>query len=192
MIGELSIVTGPTVEPVTLAEVLTHCHADSGPEDDYIEDILIPAARLKAEEYQNRGYLSQSVKLIFDGYPSGQIQLPYSPVISITSVKYYDTDSTEAEIDTTDFDIDLNKDPAVMTLNYDSSYPTTLLRNQSGFEINYVAGYGTIASSVPAKVKMAILFLVGVWYTDRGMINEVPEPFYNILRPDRLRLKGEN
>lgn len=182
------IVTPPSVEPVSLDEVLVHTHADSGPEDSYFTDILVPAARQKAEEYQNRAYLTQTLRLVFDGYPSGSIELPYSPVISVDSVKYYGTDSTEYEIPLTNLDVDVTADPCVINLKYGLTMPSTTLRANSGFQVNYTAGYGATASQVPQKVKLAILFLVGYWYREKGVTDEIPNAFYNLLRPDRLRI----
>lgn len=188
MTGRMTVITPPTLEPVALAEALQHCHADSGVEDSYIQNILIPAARQKAEDYQNRAYLSQTIKLVFDSYPESTILLPFSPVISISSIKYFDTANTEATFSSSYYSTDLNSDPARIYLKDGYTWPTTTLRPQSGFEVNYVAGYGATAASVPAKVKMAILFLVGFWYENRGMAEELPEAFYNVLRPTRLKM----
>lgn len=189
--GQLIVVSPPTVEPVSLNEVLVHTHADSGPEDDYINNILIPAARVKAEEYLNRGIMSQTVKVVFDGYPYGTIKLPYSPVISVSNIKIYDEDSTETEIELTEFDINTDTDPATVTLKSRNTYPTITLRPVSGFEINYLSGYSVLPASLPKaamKIKLAIMFLVGWWYTNRGMEQDIPVAFYNTLRDDRLKL----
>lgn len=50
-------------------------------EDDYIEDILIPAARRDCETFQNRAYLEQTLELWLDSFPDkGYIELPMPPL----------------------------------------------------------------------------------------------------------------
>jgi uncharacterized phiE125 gp8 family phage protein len=187
MEGRIKIVTAPTVEPVTLTEALRQCHADPGTEDAWFT-LAITAARVKAEEYQNRAFLQQTINYILDGYPCLPLKLPMSPVTAVSSIKTYDTDNTEVSLDLTDFYFDYNSDPAMINLDYGKTWPTTTLRANSSIVIQYVAGYGMAASSVPSPVKMAILFLVGYWYENRGMEHNIPDSFYNTLRPNRLHI----
>lgn len=187
MNGRIKIGTAPELEPVSLTEALQHCHANAGIEDSWFT-LAIKAARIKAEEYHNRAYLQQTINYILDGYPCLPLKLPMSPVSEVLSIKTYDTDNIEASLDLVDFYFDYNSDPAIINLDFGKTWPTTMLRENSSIVIQYIAGYGTTQSSVPSLVKMAILFLVGYWYENRGMEHEVPDAFYNTLRPDRLHI----
>jgi uncharacterized phiE125 gp8 family phage protein len=185
--GRATIYAKPAIEPLTLSQVLAHTHADSGPEDDTLL-LYLEAARLKAEEYQRRAYINQTIDCIFDEYPDTPILLPMSPVSEVTSIKIYDTEDTETSLDLDNFNIDYASDPARISHNYSLTWPTTMLRPSGGLVIRYTAGYGATASDVPATARMAILLLVGFWYDKKGMDQDPPKAFYDLLRPDRLKL----
>ena len=188
MQGRIHIVTAPSVEPVSLSEALTHCHADSSVEDSWFT-LAIQAAREKAEEYQGRAYIEQVIEWILDGFPHTPALLPRSPVMTFTSLKYYDTADTEYSLTLTDLHIDTDSDPARIILDYGLTWPSIVLREGSSVIIRYSAGYGATAASVPAKVRLAILFLVGYWYENRAIeFTDPPGTFYDLLRPDRLHI----
>jgi len=54
-----------------------------------------------------------------------------------------------------------------ISLKYGKTWPSTTLRPHRGVLITFVAGYGDDASSVPEKVKLAILLLIGDYYSNR-------------------------
>jgi uncharacterized phiE125 gp8 family phage protein len=186
--GRIKVVTPPTIEPVTLAEALTHCHVSSDVEDDWFT-ATIKAAREAAENYQHRSYIEQTLELTFDCYPETPILLPLGPTVedSVASIKIYDTADAETSLTLTDFFIDTDADPARISFNYGLTWPTTTLRNHSSVVIQYKAGYGTTAASVPYSVKEAMLLYIGHFYNNRaGEISEFPKAFHDLLRPDRL------
>lgn len=186
--GRVKVITPPTVEPVTLAEALQHCHAINSVEDTWFT-MAIQAAREAAENYQHRSYLEQTLELTFDEYPETPILLPLGPTIeaSVASIKIYDTANVETSLTLTDFFIDTDSQPARISFDYGNTWPSTLLRSHSSVVIQYKAGYGTTAASVPMSVKFAILLYIGHWYENRACeAIEPPAAFFNLLRPDRL------
>lgn len=186
--GRIKIVTGPSVEPVTLSEALQHCHAVSSVEDSWFTTV-IQAAREAAEEYHQRAYIQQTLEVAYDGTPVLPIQLPRSPTIEVSSIKTYDLDNAETELDLSDFIIDVDAEPAIIDFNYGNTWPSSSFRDISSVKIRFTAGYGTDATTVPAVVKSAILLYIGYLYENRACETvEPPAAFYNLLRPSRLHI----
>jgi len=192
---KLRVITGPTVEPVALDDVKLHAHIDSDVEDDIITS-WIKAGRIAAENFQWRAYYTQKLELIFDEYPPKIFELPRSPLISVESVKYYDTDNTEYEFDLNDLIIDTGSCPGRISLAYNETWPTTTLRPIDGFKVRYFAGYGDsedttttddgTVSAIPESVKSAI-YIYCTWHNEnRAGETPIPSAFYDLLRPDKV------
>jgi len=157
-------------EIVTLGEAKSHLRVDST-DDDFVITSMIKAACKYCEGFQRRTYITQTRYLWLDAFPSGDhIVMPYPPLQSITSILYYDTDDTEATFAATNYYVDAVNDPGRVYLNYGYSWPTTALRPRNGIKITYVAGYGTLTSSLPDMVRQAALMLIGHWYENRETV----------------------
>lgn len=186
--GNLKLVTPPEVEPVTLEEALTQCHADEGVEDEWFLS-AISAAREACEDYQWRAYISQVYDLFFDSIPNTPLYIPRAPLIEVQSVKVYDSDNVEYDVDLDTFVISADSEPARLTLAKEKQWPAKDLRSMSAVKIRFRAGYGESADLVPVSVKRAILLYVGWMYGNReGEGKELPKAFYDLLRPNRLYL----
>lgn len=183
----IKIITAPTVEPVTVAEVKLHAHIDHDVEDTVLTT-WIKTARGLAEDYQRRSFITQTIELTYDDYPDVPLLLPRAPVQSVTSIKIYDTDNVETSLTLNNFIIDLDSQPARIDLGYLKSWPTTMLRPIAGVKIRYVAGYGDAAMSVPANVKDAIMLYCTYRNENRAGEIEAPKQFYDLLRHDRIHL----
>lgn len=180
------VITGPTVEPVTVDEVKLCTRVAHTVEDTLIAQ-WIKAARKMAEEYQHRTFLQQTYVLTFDEYPNRCFDIPQPPLIEVTSIKYYDTDNTEYTLDSSNYFVDLTSEVGRVSLNYAINWPTTLLRPINGLVVEFVAGYGTTADDVPESVKNAIYLYCTHMYENRdNEAGTVPEQFFDILRPDRM------
>ena len=111
----LTLVTGPTDEPVNLADAKQHLrvHPSFTDDDPYILE-CIQTARRKCEEIQRRAYLTQTWRLSLKSWPGrdyqnwptaltadgdnyykfNHIKLPLPPLQSVTSVVYTDLTGT--------------------------------------------------------------------------------------------------
>jgi len=177
----LKLVTAPSSEPVTLAETLAQCHADSGTEDAWFTS-TIKVIRTIAENYQWRSYITTTWDYTIDDYPEGNgLYLPRSPLLGVTSIKTYDQDDVETTLTLSDFRIDTSSDPGFITIKDSKSWPTTSLRETSGIVIRFTAGYGATAASVPEDVKHAILLGISWAYENRAGEVPIPKAFYDIL-----------
>ncbi len=166
----LTIVTEPTIEPVTLYEIKQHLRLDSDvttDEDDVLSNFII-AARDTCEKFQNRAYIDQTWDLVLDDWPGRDIiTIPRPPLGSVTSITYYATGGTAATMTAGTYIIDKDSEPGRVSLGYGEVWPTTTLRPVKGIIVRFLAGYGSAASSVPTRVKQAIRLLVGHMYEHR-------------------------
>jgi uncharacterized phiE125 gp8 family phage protein len=105
---ETIVLTAPGTEPVSLAEAKDQLRLEDifTLDDDYI-NALISVARDRAENYCNRFFTEQTVKLVHDGaFPLGDVVLPYPDLQSVDEVSYTDEDGSNNIIDTADYSFD--------------------------------------------------------------------------------------
>ena len=169
----LSLVTAPTVEPVTVAEAKAHLRLFHADDDAYLEDFVIPAARRYAETLTTRALLSQTWSLKLSGFPGGTLVLPHPPLSSITSVQYVDSAGTTQTWSESSSGYQLQKPTGELALHgsirpaYSQSYPSTR-GIVDAVTITFVAGYGTTATTVPIGIKQGIFMLIEDLYAQRG------------------------
>lgn len=156
--GQYRITSGPAVEPITVTEAKSWLKVDYST-DDALITTLIQAARERAESYCNTGFITQTVEERLSEFPSGNITLSLSPVISITSVAYTDLDDASATVSADDYTL-VSVAPVLIP---DNAWP-------SGREviITYVIGRGSTADTVPASVKAAMQLMITHWYENRA------------------------
>ena len=187
----LKLITEPAAEPVTLAEAKSHLRITANDEDALVE-VWIKAAREYCEGYQNRAYITQTWELALDSFPSERImKIPLPPLQSVTSIKYYDPEGTETVFPTDDYEVDAYNQPGRISLGYGKSWPSTTLRPLNGVIIEFKAGYGDTADTIPEKVKQAIKVLIGELYehrelTDVKELKEVPFAVHALLGLERI------
>ena len=85
----LSLITPPTVEPVSLAEAKLHLRVDFDDDDALIES-LISAARVAAETLTGRQSCTARWIRTLDGFPCSSLQLHRCPVQSVVEISYQD------------------------------------------------------------------------------------------------------
>lgn len=189
----LTIVTEPATEPVTVADINSFLRlTGTGASGDTIISGLISAARRYCEQIQNRAYIDQTLRLTIDGFPGRDyIDLPRAPVSTVASIVYYGTGNTAATMTAANYFVDTASSPGRVHLAYGESWPSTTLRPANGVVIQYTAGYGSAATSVPAEVKQAIKLIVGHFWehreeTDIKELHEIPMGAESLLSLDRV------
>lgn len=183
----LALVTPPTSEPVTLAEAKAHLRVTITNDDDLI-DALIQAARVQAENYTGRAFVTQTWDLKLDAFPE-VIEVPLPPLISVSSVKYTDTDGVQQTLATSGYTVDTTAQPGRIVPAFDDDWPDTR-GHINDVEVRFVAGYGAPAA-VPAAIRQALLLILGELYERREnaivgtTINPVPLSAEYLLAPYR-------
>lgn len=161
-----TLVTGPTVEPITIDQAKQQARIADLNSDGVLAG-YISTAREAAEQTLNRGLLTQTWKLVLDGW-ANIIPLPMAaPLQSVTTVQYYDTTGTLQTLATSYYDIDTVSRPGRVVLKPDQTWPTLQsLRRNGAVEITYVVGWMT-AVDVPERIKQGIKQYVTFLDADR-------------------------
>ncbi|MDB5651438.1 MAG: hypothetical protein JWL62_2958 [Hyphomicrobiales bacterium] len=158
------LMAGPVVEPMTLDEVRTWLKLDTHDEDDLVTS-LVRAARSAVEQATRRALLAQSWRLRLDRWPcNGILAVPLSPVLSIDAVRVFDAGGVATSPDTAGFQLDQSHG----TRLFIDTPPPSPGRLYGGIEIDFTAGFGTTASSVPEPLRQAMRLLVAFWFEHRG------------------------
>lgn len=139
-----------------------------------------------------RALITQSLEVALSGWPRGRvIELPRPPLVSVTSVKYFDVDDVEATLAASNYHVDTRSTPGRLVLKSTSQWPGTELREVNGVIIRYVAGYGSEASDVPAEMRAAMKLWLGELYEVRensaaGGLVTVPSAAEKVLLKYRV------
>lgn len=169
MIGTWTLVTPPTEEPVTLAEIKDHLRV-SGTAEDSLLTLYAQMAREAVEEECWRALMAQTWDLYLDAWPAdGVIWLPRPPLQSVTHIKYTDEDGVQATFAATEYGVDTATEPGRVVLGPDADWPSVTLTNVNAIVVRFVAGYAD-ASAVPAMAKAAILLQLGEIYANREAV----------------------
>jgi len=183
-------ITAPAVEPLSLAEAKSHLRID-GNDDNMLLASLILTSRLHIEAALGLALVTQSWAWFLDKWPRGLVlTLPMRPVQSITAVRVRAADDSALTIAPEFYDLDGKGVPPRLALSRVSPLPLPG-RHTNGIEIDFVAGFGATAASVPAPVRQALLLLVAHWYEHRapfelaGGTKPIPPSVSELLMPYR-------
>src|SRR5262245_125117 len=164
------LITGPTVEPITLAQAKAHLRVDFTDDDLWITSAIV-GCRLYAEKFMGRALVQQTWELSLDEFPEDEIEMPLPPLQSIVSVKYDDVGGVEQTISASSYRVDTYSEPGRIFPT--SSWPSTLDKNNV-VRVRFIAGYPSTLDSpdnlvdmIPQSIKNAILLHIGMLYANR-------------------------
>lgn len=187
-------ITAPSLEPVTLADQKLFMAVDAEVTiDDALITALIQAARRTVEQQTGLSLINQTFCLTMptwfygsegDGpwplsifgqnprnpsiYASSRIALDRAPLVSITSVKYYpsDSDASLSTMSASDYIALTHTTPGAIELKTTASWPSLYVRSDA-VQITFVAGFGTATTNVPANLIAAVKLLAKHYYDNR-------------------------
>lgn len=173
------VTTQPIQEPITTAQMKTHLrYSGSDANEEAYIDRLTTAARMLVEQQTGRTFYQKAITLYLDRWPAdGVILLPEPPIISVTSVKYYDTDDVQQTISGSNYRVATQSEPGRVRPVDTYAWPSADARD-GAIEVAYLAGYPTSGDG-PADLAAeraesieAIYLLVGSWYRNREAVSE--------------------
>lgn len=183
------VIEAPDSEPVTLAEAKVQLKL----EDDFVADdalitSLIKTARRLCESYSSLSFVTQGRRMKLDHFPCWRktttgifarwrrhdgIIIPYGPVQTIDSIKYFDSNDEEQTLDPSAYTADTHSELArVFPVD---NWPSTN-NGPNAVTIDYTAGYDPVSGGTeefPEQAKQAILMQVTSFYENRQ--DEGPE-----------------
>lgn len=181
------VITGPVAEPVSAAEVKLHAHIDTSVEDELLS-IYIAAAREYFEDHAAYTVHEQTLEITLDSWPAcDYIELPRAtPLISVTSVIYYDSQGTGATWGASGYEVATDCVPGRIYLPVNGQWPSSDLRRHDAIRIRYRAGIATDSPIVEAEgaIKLPVLMLVAGMYENRES-----ETFTNLATVEAVSMK---
>ena len=183
----LTLVTPPAIEPVSLAAIKTYLRLDDitdSVEDGYI-NILISVAREYCEDVQHRAFITQTWEMALQGFPfyssdpmnantrGSIIEIPKGKLQIVNSITYKDTSGALKTL-TPEVDYVTSNRGIVGRVSppFGKVFPLAILYPLDPVVINFTCGYGD-ASKVPFKVIQAMYMLISHWYENRMVINDL-------------------
>lgn len=178
----IEVTTEPTVEPVSLAMAQAQIPVTHDA-DNILLTRLIKAARQEFERRTGRALITQTLEITLDASEISRFGatfvVPTRPFSSITSFKFYDTDSTlTAYVEDTDYYTSGTDPMRIVALS-----GFIALRSYKAFQLIGTAGYGN-PEDVPADIRRCVLTLMADFYNNPESTQEGFAPIVTSLPSD--------
>ena len=205
----LKVISEPTVEQLTVAEVAEHLRLDAYgsppeyPDAAWITNAII-AAREVAEGLSGLALAPQELELGLNTFPFNTcawtdwqgINLHSAPVTGVTAVTYFDAGGTLQTVDSSSYTLDDFASPAIIYPAANTSWPSTQ-QVPNAVRVRFTAGYSTPGGSpqtqlLPKSIRAAMLLIVGHLYENREnsttvKLEEIPMGVIALLERYRIR-----
>jgi uncharacterized phiE125 gp8 family phage protein len=163
---EWALVTGPTIEPISLDEAKLQS-AITQDDDNALIASYIRSAREAGQNFLNRAFYTQTWKLQLAGFDD-VIWLPMAaPLQSVTSVQYYDTDGNLQTLATSYYDVDTTSEPGRVVRKPNQTYPSVESDRLRPVLITYVCGWSSV-DTIPEAIKQGLRVYVSAMEGDRS------------------------
>lgn len=160
----MPLITGPTAEPVTLAQVKAHLRIDADiTSDDALLSSLIPAARQQAEHRTGRRFGVQTWLRAYDAFPAWSLLLPDPPVVEILGIQYDDATGAAQTLLPADYRLRPHSEPGVVLPV--KAWPVAL-SEPGAVRITYRCGVDATDARWES-LRAWMLLAIGTWYAQR-------------------------
>lgn len=171
--ARLALTTAPAAEPVSVDDLRLHSRIDVVDDLTYLAS-LIAASRQWIEQYLGRQLITATWTMTLDGFPADDvIELPRPPLISISSLKYYDADRALQTVAPADYYTHAYAGPeggmGRLERAEGASWPS-VFGGEGAVQIAFSAGYGAAGSAVPLQIRQAILLHAAELYERREQV----------------------
>ena len=162
----VQLVTGPSVEPISVADAKRHLRVEHSDDDLLIKRLIETAvAMVDVTGVLGKAMITQTWREWYAPNPS-QIVLSLGPVQSVSAIKYYDTDNALQTDTLSNYFVLGTSGRTTIKPKSGYTWPTTFVRDDA-IAIEYVIGYGDTFRDVPSTVRHALFMLVAHYYENR-------------------------
>ena len=179
------VTTAPSIEPITNSDVKTYARIDGSSENTLING-FIQAVREATEKFLGRALINQTITVSMDSWPVSPIELPRPPLVSVTEVRTLGEDGSEAVYSSDNYFIRTNPEPGQLVIKFEKTEPINTDRYFGGYEVEYVAGYGSSVDNIPEAIRLGMTLWVADVYENRVPISEPPGIVKTIMAPYRI------
>jgi uncharacterized phiE125 gp8 family phage protein len=171
--------------------------------EDVLIDTFITAAREYVEASTNRALIEQTWRLDMEDFDDDAseadaraniITLDHAPLANVTSIQYYPADGGAlVTLDANEYRVVVGSEPGRIQASATGSGWPSLAERPDAVQIEFVAGYGTTAASVPALLRLGVTALAAHFYEQRlpvnvgNIVNPMPHQLDAILAKYRVR-----
>jgi len=193
----VKVIAQPTEEPISIEDCRAHLEApvygdsDIDPADSAMILGFLSSAREYCENFTGLIIARRTVEVALDSFPTGEIQLPFGPLVSVTSVIFGDGSDAET-VDEADYVVDDYSNPARLVPV--TTWPVVTEATNT-VKIRCVAGYSDDSDGppLPYALKAAILLVLGHLYANREdsadkAMDSLPNGADALMRPLRIRM----
>lgn len=211
------LVTAPSdgALPIDLATAKKWLRVTHALEDDVITAVYTSVIET-LERMTNRKLSTQTWRIYLDDFPRcdsvdfnqsayrnltevSSIELPFTPIQSLTSIKYYDQDNNLQTLNSTNYEVDDKKEPSTIYLNqYNAGYWPNTRTKPNAVIIEGVFGHKADALlpnlAMPKGLTQAMRFLMSHWYDNKeavlmgqGVPMEVPLTAQFLIFPHTIQ-----
>ncbi len=162
---ELSLVTAPAAEPLSLVEVKDHLSVEDTDHDPLLAGFLV-SVREGLDGWDGtmgRALMTQTWDMQIGAF-ARKIEIPLPPLQSITSVKYFDTSDVEQTVASTVYRVETAG--GFIERIDGQSWPSDVRTQDLPITIQFVAGYGDF-NDVPQPIRTAMLLLIDRLFNKR-------------------------
>ncbi len=197
----LRVIADVQNEPIRMEEAWWHLRVDDGggPNDDWIEQIGIPAARTWCEQYTGLSIAKRTLEMSADRFDA-EIEIPFGPVDSLVSVTYTDPQGVSQVAVPAAYELDPYSSPNVLRPAYGTSWPVAR-GSANSVLIRYVVGYSVLGDNpmvnpLPGTMRAALLMMLAHLFENREAtaitratdVQEMPLGVKSLLDFHRVRL----
>lgn len=153
-------VIAPAEPVVALADVKADLRVDHSDSDSVIQ-AQIDSATSQLDGYSGvlgRCLVSQTWRADFDGFPAGDLRLPFADVRSV-SVAYSDAQGVDQTLSASAYRLAIDARSACLVLRSGYSWPDTENSRRDAVRVTAICGYGD-ADTVPDALREAIKLIV--------------------------------
>lgn len=162
----VQLVTGPSVEPISVADAKRHLRVEHSDDDLLIKRLIETAVSMvDVTGVLGKAMITQTWGEWFAPNPS-QIVLSLGPIQSVSAIKYYDTDNALQTDTLSNYFVLGTSGRTTIKPKSGYNWPTTFTRDDA-IKIEYVIGYGDTFRDVPSTVRHALFMLVAHYYENR-------------------------
>ncbi len=178
--------TPPANAPLALSDVKTFLRVDHDADDDLLTTMILAAGQI-CEKYIDKALIYRNYSLFLDRWPGVRAQgwwdgvregasiikqnpvlmLPKPPLFEVGAVYIYDAEDNAVEFSPAQYFVDNAGEPGRLILKSGATVPMPS-RVANGIEIQYTAGYGANADSLPMALKQGMKQVVAYLYEHRG------------------------
>jgi uncharacterized phiE125 gp8 family phage protein len=167
----LSLITAPTIEPISIEEARQHVRRGDDTSEDAVLNAFIAAARHHAEAVTGRQLLEATWEWQLDAICGSVLQIPRPPLRSITSITYLDASGVTQAWSASNYQVTTPAGPFApsgrLAPNPSATWPLSGSGYLNAVLIRFKAGYGTVPEDVPEAIRQAMRLMIGAWFENR-------------------------